>query len=570
MRQERKFKKSTWVVFSVLAAVVVVAFGAIGATAIKTAAAKSPDTELTAGTVIFDTTCMPVQLGEGAVVTADRGSYTLRQSDAKIPLGQHTMAYDGNGVRVFGGGYRIDTDGSVHSVKDDDVYSDFASGAIFKLADRRYLIAYSTITDSNKVFQAKDYLYISMDVVGNARLYSNNMSLKTTQPTIIEAGSIIFDIANETLTMGKQTMDLSKLIGSTNTYDSGIYKAIDDPQTPDSIDLTIRGGAGGSGGSGGAGGAGGAGGQGGAGGAGGAGGQGGTGGAGGLGEDQDPVQIVMLKSVKSETSTSLAVSYYFVDPFGSLGMVYLELHEADSLPAGVTVRDLYEKEDDSITSYWNAFPAGRRISVSAYDNSHLFTGLKPGTTYYVVMGHVGDNIDTQQSERNLDDYMKVTTRNPANSITISAVANGSVSFRLDLESIRTTAAKIELKGVAAATPVTLSAQDINTAVTKGFAGTITANPDLLKTLPQIELKVVDGEDNVLMTARCNNSFYEEAATTGGETPAPTPEPPAPTPPTGDSAAAGSESTNAAAAAPADTAEPKAPAGNSVQGEAAQS
>lgn len=570
MRQERKFKKSTWVVFSVLAAVVVVAFGAIGATAIKTAAAKSPDTELTAGTVIFDTTCMPIQLGEGAVVTADRGSYTLRQSDAKIPLGQHTMAYDGNGVRVFGGGYRIDTDGSVHSVKDDDVYSDFASGAIFKLADRRYLIAYSTITDSNKVFQAKDYLYISMDVVGNARLYSNNMSLKTTQPTIIEAGSIIFDIANETLTLGKQTMDLSKLIGSTNTYDSGIYKAIDDPQTPDSIDLTIRGGAGGSGGSGGAGGAGGAGGQGGAGGAGGAGGQGGTGGAGGLGEDQDPVQIVMLKSVKSETSTSLAVSYYFVDPFGSLGMVYLELHEADSLPAGVTVRDLYEKEDDTITSYWNAFPAGRRISVSAYDNSHLFTGLKPGTTYYVVMGHVGDNIDTQQSERNLDDYMKVTTRNPANSITISAVTNGSVSFRLDLESIRTTAAKIELKGVAAATPVTLSAQDINTAVTKGFTGTITASPDLLKKLPQIELKVVDGEGNVLMTARCNNSFYEEAATTGGETPTPTPEPPAPTPPTGDSAAAGSESTNAAAAAPTDTAEPEAPAGNSAQGEAAQS
>ena len=147
------------------------------------------------------------------------------------------------------------------------------------------------------------------------------------------------------------------------------------------------------------------------------------------------------------------------------------------------------------------------------------------------------------------------------------MTNGSVSFRLDLESIRTTAAKIELKGVAAATPVTLSAQDINTAVTKGFTGTITASPDLLKKLPQIELKVVDGEDNVLMTARCNNSFYEEAAATGGETPAPTPEPPAPTPPTGDSAAAGSESTNAAAAAPTDTAEPETPAENSVQGEA---
>lgn len=63
-------------------------------------------------------------------------------------------------------------------------------------------------------------------MVGNARLYSNNMSLKTTQPTTVQTGSMVFDIANEVLGIGSQSFDLQRLIGSTNTYDSGIYKTI--------------------------------------------------------------------------------------------------------------------------------------------------------------------------------------------------------------------------------------------------------------------------------------------------------------------------------------------------------
>mgnify|MGYP004648600255 FL=1 len=177
----------------------------MGATAYRTAAARSPGVELAAGTVIYDAACTPIQLSNAAMATIENGRYFLRQEGSNVQLGQHTVAYDGNQLQVLGGGYRIDADGSVHTVTDEDAFSDISSGAIFKLADRRYIIVGSSISDSNQVFTTEGYLYVTIDVVGNARLYSNNMSLKTTQPTTIVAGSIRFDIANETATIGSQT-----------------------------------------------------------------------------------------------------------------------------------------------------------------------------------------------------------------------------------------------------------------------------------------------------------------------------------------------------------------------------
>lgn len=518
MKRVRKFKKATWIVFSMLAAVIAAAFVVMGATAVRTASAKEPAVELAAGTVIYDSTCTPIQLTETTLVSRENGVYFLKQSDADIPLGAHTLAYDGSGVRVFGGGYRIDADGSICSVTDQDSFSELGTGAIFKLADRRYAIAASAIADVDHVFSADGYLFILMDVVGNARLYSNNMSLKTTQPTTVEGGSITFDIANELMTAGKLTIDLGKLIGTTNTYDSGVYKTIDHPQTPDSIDLTIKGGAGGNGGSGGAGGNGGAGGDGGKGGdggiggnggiggAGGAGGTGGTGGSGGIGEDQNPVQIVMLKAVRSESSTSLTADYYFVDPFGSLGMVYLELHEVENIPDGYTIRKLYENTEDEVCkTYWENEEYSR-VSVSAYDSSYTFTGLKPGTNYYVVLAHEAES-GTGELERTLDDYFKVSTKQMADSLVISAINSKEINFTLELESAQLPVAKVVLLDHAADPWVSLDDAAKAEAVSGGYHGTITADEAKLKTLPSIEIQAQDAKGNVLLTARCSNSFY---------------------------------------------------------------
>lgn len=499
MKQVRKFKKATWIVFTMLAAVIAAAFVVMGVTAVRTASAKEPAVELAAGTVIYDSTCTPIQLTESTLVSRENGVYFLKQSDADIPLGAHTLAYDGSGVRVFGGGYRIDADGSICSVTDQDSFSELGTGAIFKLADRRYAIAASAIADADHVFSADGYLFILMDVVGNARLYSNNMSLKTTQPTTVEGGSITFDIANELMTAGKLTIDLGKLIGTTNTYDSGVYKTIDHPQTPDSIDLTIKGGAGGNGGSGGAGGAG------------GAGGTGGTGGSGGIGEDQNPVQIVMLKAVRSESSTSLTADYYFVDPFGSLGMVYLELHEAAKVAeSNVSIRKLYEdRENADCQAYWSEWEIEQnlRASVSAYDNTYTFTDLKPGTNYYVVLAHEAANTVTDELERTLDDYFKVSTKQMADSLVISAINSTEVDFTLELESAQLPVAEVVLLDQAKEPSVSLDDAAKAEAVSGGYHGTITADEAQLKTLPSIKIQARDADGKVLLTARCSNSFY---------------------------------------------------------------
>lgn len=472
-----------------LAAVIAAAFVVMGVTAVRTASAKEPAVELAAGTVIYDSTCTPIQLTESTLVSRENGVYFLKQSNADIPLGAHTLAYDGSGVRVFGGGYRIDADGSICSVTDQDSFSELGTGAIFKLADRRYAIAASAIADADHVFSADGYLFILMDVVGNARLYSNNMSLKTTQPTTVEGGSITFDIANELMTAGKLTIDLGKLIGTTNTYDSGVYKTIDHPQTPDSIDLTIKGGAGG---------------------AGGAGGTGGTGGSGGIGEDQNPVQIVMLKAVRSESSTSLTADYYFVDPFGSLGMVYLELHEAAKVAeSNVSIRKLYEdRENADCQAYWGEWEIEQnlRASVSAYDNTYTFTDLKPGTNYYVVLAHEAES-GTGELERTLDDYFKVSTKQMADSLVISAINSKEINFTLELESAQLPVAKVVLLDHATEPSVSLDDAAKAEAVSGGYHGTITADEAQLKTLKSIEIQARDADGKVLLTARCSNSFY---------------------------------------------------------------
>ena len=480
MKRVRKFKKATWIVFSMLAAVIAAAFVVMGVTAVRTASAKEPAVELAAGTVIYDSTCTPIQLTETTLVSRENGVYFLKQSDADIPLGAHTLAYDGSGVRVFGGGYRIDADGSICSVTDQDSFSELGTGAIFKLADRRYAIAASAIADADHVFSADGYLFILMDVVGNARLYSNNMSLKTTQPTTVEGGSITFDIANELMTAGKLTIDLGKLIGTTNTYDSGVYKTIDHPQTPDSIDLTIKGGAGGNGGS------------------------------GGIGEDQNPVQIVMLKAVRSESSTSLTADYYFVDPFGSLGMVYLELHEAAKVAeSNVSIRKLYEdRENADCQAYWGEWEIEQnlRASVSAYDNTYTFTDLKPGTNYYVVLAHEAES-GTGELERTLDDYFKVSTKQMADSLVISAINSKEINFTLELESAQLPVAKVVLLDHATEPSVSLDDAAKAEAVSGGYHGTITADEAQLKTLKSIEIQARDADGKVLLTARCSNSFY---------------------------------------------------------------
>ena len=556
------FTKGTRIAFAVFAALILLLFAGIGAVAHRSASAADEGRELSAGSIVYDSTYTATDLTTAAVVAYARdGQYHLSYGDGTLPLGAHTMSYANAAVRAFGGGYLIDANGDVQPITDDMECPVTPEGTLLKLADRRYVLICSEIHDSGDVFDTENYLYIVMDVVGNARMFSNTMSLRTTQPTTLIAGEIVFDIANEVVELGGQEIDLSKLIGSTNTYDSGIYKTIDDPQTPDDIYVSIKGGdggmggaggtggtggdggvgglggrggvggdggdggAGGTGGTGGDGGAGGRGGTGGTGGAGGAGGAGGTGGvggqggAGGIGEDQDVVQIVMLNSVESNSSTSLTVDYYFVDPFGTLGMVYLELHPVSELKAyGFTnVSRLYDADDDN--GYWSDFGEtgsdGERVSVSTYNSQYTFTGLDPNTQYYVVIGHQAEDPDTYEIERYLDDYMKVRTITQQNSLKINSITVGGVSVTLRLESISDyesgsivlmDSAGQEISDVT----VDLYGDDIKTAASTGFRCSFSAD---MSTMPlNLIIHFKDKAGNIVVTARGTNNFYDSDAT----------------------------------------------------------
>lgn len=535
MKPTRKYNKGTKIVFFLFAGMLAMMFSAMVVSAQNTVTKRAESHVLPAGSVVYDNTYMPIALTESAgVQAAGNGQYSLGQGETgRIPLGSHTIAYTEGGVQIFGGGYQITEDGSVAAVEDGQQLA-ATDAALYKLADRRYLLTGAQIADASETFAAEGYLYIVVDVVGNAQLLSSTMNLKTTQPTTVEAGSLAFDIANEQLTVAGQPMDLRRLIGSTNTYDSGIYKTIEEEQTPDAIDITIRGGNGGNGGAGGAGGdggiggiggtggsggVGGAGGSGGTGGLGGSGGSGGAGGSGGIGEDQDVVKIVTLKSARADSSTSITANYYFVDPFGTLGMVYLELHkETDLKQAGLTVSDLYDPDKTDLTAgYWGSYNEAYRTSLSVYENSYTFTGLEPNTQYYVVLAHVSANED-DLLERSLDDYFRVVTPPQSNSFKVKYVTLEKLGVALNLESIAACAAPatvtLYLKDTSLS--VRLDQKDIEQAVLNGLEcslSIVAGQRDAFKATKVLTVILTDKDDKEILSTHCNNSFYEEPAPT---------------------------------------------------------
>ena len=220
----------------------------------------------------------------------------------------------------------------------------------------------------------------------------------------------------------------------------------------------------------------------------------------------------MLKSVKGESSTSIKAEYHFVDPFGTLGMVYLELHKVSNMPSGASIKSLYENEDGAYDEYWSG-SSYSRTSISAYDTSYTFSGLTPGESYYVVLAHVNEDINGE-IERTLDDYSKVSTRQPSNKLTISTVDRSSIGFELSLESVDSAARYVQLQDDAGSTKTELSGDDIRAAVSTGYSGSISVDSNLLKTLSSITLYVKDASDNILLRAQSSNSFYESSS--GGE------------------------------------------------------
>ncbi|MFI3171987.1 MAG: hypothetical protein R3Y58_06445 [Eubacteriales bacterium] len=535
----RKINKMAKSFLGIFSGVILLTVAGISYLAFDTVANRPGDSVIAAGSVIYNNVNTPIELSSDGVLSQElsTGQYYLSMSDGeRIALGTNTIAYTSEGIQVFGGGYAIDATGNVSSVEDGNVYSNYDEPSIIKLSDRRYILIGSDISDTDDVFTANNYLYMVLDVVGNAYLLSENMSLKTTQPTIVTSGDVTFDIAQELLEIANQTIDMQKILGSTNTYDSAINKEIDDEQTPDTIEVTIKGGDGGDGGTGGDGGAGGDGGtggtggeagDGGTGGIGGIGGDGGTGGSGGSGgsggtagtsEDTDVVSILMLNSVNSYTSSSLTADFSFVDPFATLGLVYLEVHkDSDLTAAGVTVDDLFDTEtklETEVANYWSTYDESKRASIQLYDDDYTFSGLDSGTVYYVVLAHDYE-LDDGTVVSECVDYFKTTTMSQVNKLSIDSITASVVSGTLSIENIAfCSSGDYDIKLIFcdnSEVVLGLTTDDIKTAATSSFKYTLTIGTtqlDAYKATETIKVVLYDGTtDTNLLTVTTKNSFY---------------------------------------------------------------
>lgn len=365
------------------------------------------------GAMFFDEKSMQIVCEEpGSVISSWTGDYIfVSDSKQKISLGKNTVIVDQNKYYIIGGGYKIQKDASV--IKLGEFYETNATEAQFyKLADRKYLMIASVITDDQEIINTSNFVYVLLDRQGNAQILNTEVSAKTQVPTILNGDDITFDIANELFNFGETlSVDMKDIIGTTNTFDPMTYKNPLTEETnlnPEEIDIDVKGGNGGEGGEGGSGG------EGGTGGSGGTGGTGGTGGKGSSGEQSDIVKQIMLLGV-DRGSTYLNVSYYANDPFAQYGLIYIALYDPS--------KDLTNEEQRK------QYIANQLYSVNIYQNEMTFYNLDPDTNYQVAIGHITDG----EEEWFTDDLIKTTTLSISNSVKLYSQTADKLYFKINLD-----------------------------------------------------------------------------------------------------------------------------------------
>lgn len=314
--------------------------------------------------------------GGGTVYQSWNKEWVLKDDNSNVySLGENTVIFDEGSLKILGGGYQILNNNEVSELAPYNEITSLNDGGFFKLSDRKYLMVGSPIGGSEEAVDTSKYLFIVMDKGGNALLLNDAVCLKTKNATALSGPNFNFDIPNEKLQLGEDTViDCKQIIGSTNEY-STLYdpdiirgrssgNAVEEDTTnPDEITLNISGGAGGDGGLGGTGGIGGYGGDGGNGGDGGLGGNGGAGGAGVAPKVTDARKTMNIYSVTTTYNTA-TINYHVNDPFGQLGDVFFEYWPSDN-KTNTTRR--YVDIDGSQLMLYNLEP-GKKYTVGFYSS----------------------------------------------------------------------------------------------------------------------------------------------------------------------------------------------------------
>ena len=405
-----KVKKS----FGIFSGVVLAGMGGMGGAVVRAAGTVSDQYAMEIGSLVYDNAYSRINLeGNGEVRRELNGNWNLKvDGGEKYDLGKKTVAYEpqSGSLKVFGGGWQFKEDGTVVKLSNFEEIPLTESGFI-KLSDRKYVLVGDDIHDASGKVTADGFLYIIADKAGNAHMMNDVMNVTSMDEMILNEGDFQYNIAEETLALGENVVDLQSVMSALNV--------VEDPFNlgRKKYAYTIRGGNGGAGGKGGAGGIGGRGGTGGIGGAGGQGGIGGYGGAGGAGGNGGSINGsnqsqnitgrmgMYIKSI-DKSSNKLIVHFRINDTFGNYGEI--EVRVKPSSGSGKEIIKRVGPDDEEVT----------------------FDQLTAGKRYTVTIGYYDEEED---GEFRSMDVVRATTEDVSISFYITQVNSDDVCYSVQLD-----------------------------------------------------------------------------------------------------------------------------------------
>lgn len=174
------------------------------------------------GSFLYDIEYSPIKLEEDATLKQKwNGNYYLTEgSKEEQNIGKYAVIYKQKrrALELHGKFFEIESDGSITKYFDKSEINDTSKDRFFKIDDRKYLIVSRNITNPTRSLSTKDYLIVILDKAGNAQIMNHEVNAKMLNQTFIDTPTFQFDIANEKLLLPEKTLDLKKIIGSTNEY----------------------------------------------------------------------------------------------------------------------------------------------------------------------------------------------------------------------------------------------------------------------------------------------------------------------------------------------------------------
>lgn len=453
--------------------------------------------ELEPSTLVFDVDKNTILLNEvGTIKKKWNKRYYLTYKEEQHQIGTHVIAFNNSdlSLTLYGEFYEVNKSSEVNITKEETKLNNLAISRFYKIADRKYLIVDSSIKSEDSSLQTENYLIIELDKLGNAILYNNKLNVKTFSETNIVTSTYTFDIANELLIYDGVTVDLKKILGTTNEYQKEEEKEEKPEDTNPNTGNQGDGGTG-TGGNGSGDGAGGTGGNGQTGGNAGGNGSGGTGtggngnagggsgNSGGIdtGEDGDSItdseiinQTAMTSIIKINPSVnSISVDYVIYDTLNKYLSTFVEVKSSKSF---------------------------NTVHLSKSTTNVTIQNLSPGVKYTLTFKYTTLN-DGVLKEEEFATY-DVTTGLPNITLTGSKYTKAGITYKINVDGYSITSAKLRLyidgklqEGI----EKTITSKDINVNKDFDLTGISTGKDDSLVTLSLEDIEIGDTKVNRKIT-----------------------------------------------------------------------